>query len=42
MAEDLAAILRTAGPDPDALAGRVGRLLDQLDALLASEGLAGV
>jgi len=41
MAGDLAGILRTAGSDPEGLAGRVGRLLDRLDAVLATEGLGG-
>lgn len=40
MAADLAGILETATADLAGLSGRVDRLLDRLDALLAAEGLA--
>ena len=40
MAADLAEILETATTDLAGLPGRVDRLLDRLDALLAAEGLA--
>jgi hypothetical protein len=40
MAADLSEILETATTDLAGLPGRVDRLLDRLDALLAAEGLA--
>jgi hypothetical protein len=40
MAADLGEILETATTDLAGLPGRVDRLLDRLDALLAAEGLA--
>ena len=40
MAEDVAELLATATIDLDGLPGRVERLLDRLDAVLAAEGLA--
>jgi hypothetical protein len=39
MADDLAELLTTATTDLNGLPGRVGRLLDRLDALLVAEGL---
>ena len=41
MAEDVAELLESAATDLGGLPGRVERLLDRLDAVLAAEGLAG-